>query len=841
MKNTYCLEIENLKCGHCAMKIEERLKKEPNVSNLELNFILKKLKFSMDTDMTETQVAAYMGGIADSIERGVKFKASNFNKVEHGINHHEHSHGHEHEHCHGHEHEHEYVHHHEHSQTHVHSRAIEDGHASHQTFEFNIENLNCGHCASKIEERLRKEPNVENLELNFILKKLKFEMNTDMTTPEVARQMEEIADGIEKGVRFKTDEMLKEHEGHLETAQAITNEVTKKKPINKEVLGMGISLILLIAGAVTDINLLMIVAYIIAGYDVIIQAARNCLKGRMLDENFLMTIATVAAFTIGEYPEAVAVMLFYKIGEYMQGRAVDYSTREIEKAMDIRPEFARLITEQGEKIVDPKAIRIGQIIQVRPGEKVPLDGRVIKGEGTLDTSMLTGESLLAHIGVGDEILSGSINKDGIIEVQVTEMFQDSTVSKILDLIKNASSKKSKSENFITKFARWYTPTVVGLAVLTAIVPSIITGNPQEWIYNSIIFLVVSCPCALVVSVPLGFFAGIGAASRAQILVKGSNYLEELNHIDAIVLDKTGTITKGKFGVTAVIPHHISKDELIREAAIVESGSNHPIARSIVNAYKDNVGEVNFKQYKEMSGAGILAEVEGHIILAGNDKLMKQYNIPFIPAKEIGSHIYVAKDNAYLGCIIVADEVKEDSKDAIALLKKQGIKKVVMLTGDKKAIAKDIGTKVGVDEVYSELLPADKVEKVEELLKDYHVAFVGDGINDAPVLARANIGIAMGGVGSDAAIEASDVVLMTDKLTSIGDVLQIAKRTRTIITENIVFALGIKVIVLVLGALGIANMWLAIFADVGVSLLAVINSIRILGKDVSHMFTMLKNK
>lgn len=691
-----------------------------------------------------------------------------------------------------------------------------------------IENLNCAHCAGKIEERLKKEPNVRNVELNFLLKQLKFDIDTEMTQAQVIAYIASIADSIEKGVQFIPIQ---------EEVREAKVEVSKKLTVNKEVLSIGISIVLLIAGALTEFNILIFAAYILVGYDVLLQAARNCMKGRMLDENFLMTIATIAAFTIGEYPEAVAVMLFYKIGEYMQARAVDYSTREIEKAMDIRPEFARLVGS--ENLVDPKQVRIGQIIQVRPGEKVPLDGEIVKGSGTLDTSMLTGESLLSHLEVGDSVLSGSINKDGIIDVRVTQAFKDSTVSKILDLIKNASSKKSKSENFITKFAKWYTPIVVGLAIVTAIVPSVITGNPKEWIYNSIIFLVISCPCALVVSVPLGFFAGIGAASRAQVLVKGSNYLEELNHIDAIVLDKTGTITKGQFGVSHIIPNNCSEEVLLEIAATIESGSNHPIAKSIVAAYRGKLSHIDFEDYREIGGAGIVAQANGSIILAGNDKLMKQYNVVFTKVEEIGSHIYIAKDNVYLGCIVVADEIKEDSKEAIVQLKKQGIKKIVMLTGDKKEIAEDIGAKVGIDEVEAELLPTDKVEKVEALLKDYHVAFVGDGINDAPVLARANIGIAMGGVGSDAAIEASDMVLMIDKLTSISDVLKVAKRTRNIVTQNIVFALGIKIIVLILGILGIANMWLAIFADVGVSLIAVMNSIRVLGKDVTHMFTMLK--
>lgn len=780
MKAAYCLDIENLNCAHCAGKIEERLKQEPNVTDLELNFLLKKLKFNMETQMSEEEVVEHMRAIADGIEKGVNFKLEK---------------------------------------------------DTYQSFEFEIENLNCGHCASKIEERLKQEPNVRNLELNFMLKKLRFEMDTPMSSKEVTEYMQGIADTIEKGVKFS--DITVEEQGEEKAAP-----VSKNKGHKKEIALLGSSVALLIAGAITDFNPLFFVAYLLVGYDVLIQAGRNLFKGRMLDENFLMTLATVAAIIIGQYPEAVAVMLFYKIGEYLQGCAVDYSTKEIEKAMDIRPEFARVI-RNSTQVVAPKDVRVGEIIEVRPGEKVPLDGEIIEGKGTLDTSMLTGESLPTYVEEGDAVLSGSINKDSIIKIRVTQAFKDSTVSKILDLIKNASSKKSKSEQFITKFARWYTPVVVSLAIFTAIIPSLITGNCGQWIYNSIVFLVISCPCALVVSVPLGFFAGIGAASKAQILIKGSNYLEELNHIDTIVLDKTGTITKGQFGVTKVITNGVGKEQLLEIAAIIESGSNHPIAKSVVNAYKGDITKVNFESFEEVSGAGLIAKIEGSTLLAGNDKLMKQYHIDYNPVDEIGSHIYIAKDNRYLGCIVVADEVKEDSAEAIQKLKAQGIKKVVMLTGDKKEIAENIAAKVGVDEVHSELLPSDKVEKVEEILRTNKVAFVGDGINDAPVLARANIGIAMGGVGSDAAIEASDIVLMTDKLTSISAALKIAKRTRIIVTENIVFALGIKVIVLILGLLGIANMWLAIFADVGVSLIAVMNSIRILGKDFTHMFKIMK--
>ena len=763
---------------------------------------------------------------------------------------------------------------------------------------YRIDDIDCANCANKIETKLKKEPYIKEAELNFMLKKLT--VVSDETDEEVLRsKIEELANGIEKGVKVLSSKAKVEvkqtacnccqseddgrhcheeghsqgdthshehyhgeghshehhHEHHHEEAHKHYHEHehnhiqdTKEKSrgnkdsaANKEKIERNlliIGLILFGIGIFTDSSILFIAAYICVGYDIVAIAFKNLLRGSMLDENFLMTLATLAAFVIGEYPEAVAVMVFYKIGEYMQGKAVGYSRKEIAKAMDIRPDFARVIRNGKEQVISPQDVRIGDILEVRVGEKLPLDGVIVEGTSSLDTSMLTGEAVPVFVKEGSEVLSGSINKEGIIKVKVTTSFDESTVSKILELIENATSKKSKSENFITKFARWYTPIVVGLAVFTAIIPSLITGNWQEWVYSSIIFLVISCPCAVVVSVPLGFFAGLGASAHKGVLVKGSNYLEELNTIDTVVLDKTGTITKGEFGITEIVEVNGKREDILKLAASLEKNSNHPIARSIVKAY-DNKPAYVLSDVKEVSGEGIMASLEGSLVLAGNEKLMARYNVQVNPISAIGSHIYVAQDGTYLGCIIVADQIKADSKEAIAKLKAIGIKKVVMLTGDKAEIAHKVGKEVGVDEVYAELLPQDKVAKVEELLQTSRVAFVGDGINDAPVLARADIGIAMGGVGSDAAIEASDVVLMTDELSSISEVLGIAKRTRKIVTQNIVFALGVKVIVLVLGILGIANMWLAIFADVGVSLLAVMNSIRVLGGNLGYIKTMMK--
>ncbi|PHV69881.1 cadmium-translocating P-type ATPase [Sporanaerobium hydrogeniformans] len=701
-------------------------------------------------------------------------------------------------------------------------------------YEYEILNLNCAHCANKIEEKLRGSNQFEAVTLNFMLKKLTLEVRQQVDKEELRGYIQGIVDDIERGV-----EIIYPKGKQQVALEQDDSQEHSHSPIHRELISLVASISLLLLGSVLKQDIFMIVAYGVVGYDVIWQAIKNLLKGRMLDENFLMTLATVAAFIIGEYPEAVAVMIFYKIGEYLQGRAVDYSTRQIEKAMDIRPDFARVIREKV-LTVHPKEVKREEIIEVRPGEKIPLDGIVIKGMGTLDTSMLTGESLPVQVTVGDQVLSGSINQNSLLEVRVTEVFETSTVSKILELIQSASSKKSHSEQFITKFAKWYTPLVVLGALLVAIIPSIITGDIEHWVYTSIVFLVISCPCALVVSVPLGFFGGIGAASKQGVLVKGSNYLEELNAIDTIVLDKTGTITKGSFDVTHILVKEGSEEEILRLAAQLESLSNHPIARSIVKAYgKEKLEGLKVSDYEEVSGQGLVGKVKGESLLVGNEKLMKAHNLSVMDTNELGSRVHVAKNGRYLGCIIVADQVKEDSEKAIKALKARGIKKIIMLTGDRKEFAEYIGKQVGVDKVYAGLLPQDKVRHLEKELEEGKVAFVGDGINDAPVLARADIGIAMGGVGSDAAIEAADVVLMTDSLSSIGDVLDVAKRTRRVVTQNIIFALGIKVLILLLGLIGIANMWLAVFADVGVSLLAVINSMRILGKHQGFFIEALK--
>ena len=578
---------------------------------------------------------------------------------------------------------------------------------------------------------------------------------------------------------------------------------------------------------------LFIISYIIVGGDVVKRAVKNIFKGQVFDENFLMSIATIGAFFIGEYPEGVAVMLFYQVGELFQSYAVGKSRKSIASLMDIRPDYANV--KKGDELVkvDPDEVQIGDIIVIKAGEKIPLDGKVIEGSSMIDTSALTGESVPRKVEVGSDILSGCININGVITVEVTKEFGESTVSKILDLVENASSKKSNSEQFITKFARYYTPVVVIIAVFLAIIPPLVIDGAtfSDWIYRALAFLVVSCPCALVISIPLSFFGGIGGASKKGVLVKGSNYLEALAETEIVVFDKTGTLTKGVFNVQEIHPEGVSKEELLELTAHAESYSNHPISLSLKRAYSKEIDNERILDVEEISGHGVIATVDGKKVMAGNIKLMKMMDIPYFKGELIGTIVHVAVNNKYIGYIVIADEVKEDSAQAIKELKAANIKQTVMLTGDNKSIGSKVAKELGLDKVYAELLPADKVEKLEELFsqksKKGKLAFVGDGINDAPVLARADIGIAMGGLGSDAAIEAADVVIMTDEPSKIATTMKISKKTLKIAHQNIVFAIGIKIIVLILSAFGITTMWAAIFADVGVTIIAVLNAFRAL--------------
>jgi len=580
-------------------------------------------------------------------------------------------------------------------------------------------------------------------------------------------------------------------------------------------------------------NGIYLIAYIIVGLEIVLKAIRNIFRGKVFDENFLMTIATIGAFFVGDFAEAVAVILFYQVGELFQSYAVDKSRKSITSLMDIRPDYANVKRNNEILKVDPEEVKIGEIIVIKPGEKIPLDGVIIEGNSMVDTSALTGESVPRELNIGDEILSGCINKNGLLAVEVTKEFGESTVSKILDLVENASTKKSKSENFITKFAKYYTPIVVIIAVFLAIIPPFIIPGAifSDWIYRALTFLVVSCPCALVISIPLGFFGGIGGASKVGILVKGSNYLEALADAEIVVFDKTGTLTEGVFEVQKIEAVGIQKEELLKYVAYVESNSNHPISISIGKTYGEEIDNTKIEEVEEISGHGIIAKIEGKEIIVGNNKLMEKQNIAYDKTEEIGTILYVAIDKKYSGYILIADKIKQDAKEAIKKLKGIGIKQTVMLTGDRKNVGEKVAEELNIDKVYTELLPDAKVEKVEELLKGKSLkgklAFIGDGINDAPVLALSDIGIAMGGLGSDAAIEAADIVIMTDEPSKVETAIKISKKTLRIVKQNIVLALVIKVGVLILTAFGLSNMWEAVFADVGVSIIAILNALRML--------------
>jgi Cd2+/Zn2+-exporting ATPase len=701
--------------------------------------------------------------------------------------------------------------------------------------EFILDGLDCGNCAAKIERDSNNIKGVKSAVVDFVSTKLIVEIDNQSRQNDIIDKIKEIAN------KYEPDVNVIVLEAKNKVSKEDTHEHEHNTPIKKEIIKFVIGAA--IFGVATAMKLLdtlelilYLISYAIVGGKVLLRAFNNTRRGQVFDENFLMSIATIGAFLIGEYAEGVAVMLFYQVGEIFQSIAVNRSRKSISALMDIRPDFANLKVGDELRKVDPEDVSIGEIIVVKPGEKVPLDGKVIEGYSMVDTSALTGESVPREVIVGDSILGGVINKNGLLTIEVEKEFGDSTVAKILDLVQNASSKKAPTEDFITKFARYYTPVVVFAAIALAIIPPIIIEGAtfSEWVYRALAFLVVSCPCALVVSIPLGFFGGIGGASRNGILVKGGNYLEALNNVEVVVFDKTGTLTKGVFKVTEVKPHKdISKDELMKLVAHAESYANHPIATSIVSAYVKEINKELINDYEEISGHGVKVTVEGKEVLAGNNKLMIKENIQYEQFDSIGTVIYVAVDKKYAGYIVISDEVKEDSANAIKALKAMGVKKTVMLTGDNRTVATSISKDLGLDEVHAELLPDQKVEKLEILEAQKSskgkLVFVGDGINDAPVLARADIGIAMGGVGSDAAIEAADVVIMTDEPSKIATAIKIARKTRTIVMQNIVFALGIKAILLVLIAVGIGSMWEAVFGDVGVTLLAVLNSMRALKK------------
>ena len=705
-----------------------------------------------------------------------------------------------------------------------------------------IEGLDCPNCAAKVERKINTLEGIKEATVDFLGKKIVV-LADEISENELVELIQTEVDKIEDGVKVFVPKV---QAGESSSEEEDTGKIKKKLLIGGIlfVLGIFVPKTLFIPKLAV-----FLVSYLVIGGNVLLSAFKNILNGQVFDENFLMAIATIGAFAIGEYPEGVAVMLFYQLGELLQGIAVNNSRKSIVSLMDIRPDYANIKVGEGIKKVSPEEIKVGEIIVVKPGEKVPLDGKIVKGASTFDTSALTGESLPREAKAGDDVLSGFINKNGLIEIQVAKVFSESTVSKILYLMENAGSKKSKTENFITKFARYYTPVVVITALIVAIFPPLLIQGAtfSDWIYRALIFLVVSCPCALVISIPLGFFGGIGGASRHGILIKGTNYLEVLNNLESVVMDKTGTLTKGIFKVTEVnVKNNIkindfennktelTKPLLLKYAAHIEKFSNHPIAQSIVAEYENSVSKVDenvVKDFEEISGFGIKVNINNHQFLAGNSKLMNLENITFDKKENLGTAIYLAADGKYIGNILISDEVKEDSARAIKGMKENGVKEIVMLTGDNEAIGKNIAEKLGIDKVFTELLPNEKVEKLEEIYKTKSekgkVAFVGDGINDAPVLARADLGIAMGGAGSDAAIEAADVVIMNDEPSKIVTAIKIAKKTKKIVWQNITIAFAIKIVVMALGLFGDATMWEAVFADVGVALLAVLNATRVL--------------
>ena len=744
-----------------------------------------------------------------------------------------------------------------------------------------ITGLDCANCAAKLERHLKEIQYFDQVTIDFMAQKLILQVKDERQLPEALHAVRTVIDHVEPGVtitekgkKVSNHTQAQSHEhganchcGHDHThtepcddsdgrqeKQTLLQEgkkeaaITKAKrftpEMQKSLWKIIVSAVLFAAatflpnqGALQFDALrlgIYLLAYIIVGGEIVLRAAKNIVRGQVFDENFLMSVATIGAFAVGEYPEGVMVMLLYQLGELFQDYAVHRSRRSIADLMDIKPEVAHV--QQGDRFVsvEPEEVAVGNIIQIRPGEKIPLDGLILEGTSSLNTVALTGESVPREVAPGQEVMSGCINTSGVLTVRVEKEYEDSTVAKILDLVENASSKKAETENFITRFARYYTPAVVGIAVVLALLPPVILQAPfQEWIYRALVFLVISCPCALVISIPLTFFGGLGACSRHGVLVKGSNYLEALAKLECAVFDKTGTLTKGEFSVTEVRPIEISREQLLYYAACAESVSNHPIALAIRRANSQHVSAKALQKAEEIAGYGISAMVEGHAVLAGNYRFMKREQISCQRAEETGTIIYIAVDGVFCGSIVIADEIKPDAQTMIGRLKQLGVRDIVMLTGDNQQTAEQVARQLGITKVFSQLLPGDKVHCLEKLLQQKSekrtVAFTGDGLNDAPVLARADVGIAMGGLGSDAAIEAADVVIMNDQPSKLADAIVIAKETRRIVQQNIVFILAVKAIVLLLGAVGIATMWMAVFADVGVAVLAILNAVRIMRK------------
>lgn len=699
--------------------------------------------------------------------------------------------------------------------------------------ELGLNGLNCASCAGKIEKQTQELEGVSSASLDFVNKKIKVDIDSEKNIYKIKESIVRIVNKLEPDVEVMDLSINKNnHEHHHD------NSHNNGKFEIIDLIRIILALFLFIIPPIFSFEgnqkfVTYLISYFIVGYDVIIRAIKNIANRSPFDENFLMTLATLGAFIIGEYPEGVAVMLFYQVGELFQDMAVNHSRNSIKALTNIMPDYVNLERDNEIVVANPDEVHIGDYIIIKPGEKVPLDGLVVEGESSLDTSNITGESVPRRVKVGDQIFSGAINNQGLLRVKVEKEFGESTISKILDLVENATSKKAPTEKFITKFARYYTPAVVFIALGIGLIPTLFFGaDLNEWAYRSFVFLVISCPCALVISIPLGFFGGIGAASKQGILIKGGNYLEALNDVDTLVFDKTGTITKGVFKVTNIKAYEdYTEEEILELGAYGESFSNHPIAQSILNKYRKEIQKEFVENYVEIPGKGISVNIDNANILLGNKSLLEENNITVTEENSIGTLVYIAKGYKHIGTIIVSDEIKDNIENDISILKDIGIKETIMLSGDNYHIAKKVADIVGIDRVYGNLLSQDKVQKFEEILNrnrsNKKVAFVGDGVNDAPVLARADLGIAMGGLGSDAAIEASDMVILTDEISKISTGIKIAKKTKKIVTQNIVLAIGLKLVVLALGAAGHASMWQAVFADVGVSIIAILNSIRVL--------------
>ncbi len=862
--------IAGLDCANCAAQLERQLKNVKYFDNVVIDFMAQKIILTAQDEQSLQAGLLEAQKVIDRVEPGVIItEKAKKKKISHHGEHeehcdcgHDHHHGEREEHCDcGHDHHHE-----EHD---IQVNTAVSGKGQRVYF---IDGLDCANCAAKLERHLKELAYFEDVTIDFMAQKLILQVKDLQTLPAALKEVEAVIERVEPGVTISEKQKKAkgtyhahshehgqhcgcghdhdhEHGQHQEQPfqgqQPAQPAAVKPKaaPFTTE---MKQSAMKIAAGAVlvllaNVLNLsemaqfgVYLLAYLIVGGEIVLRAVKNITRGQVFDENFLMAVATIGAFCVGEYPEGVMVMLLYQLGELFQDYAVHRSRRSIADLMDIKPEVAHV--KQGDQFisVEPDEVALGDIIQIRPGEKIPLDGVVLEGHSALDTVALTGESAPRDVGPGQQVMSGCINTSGVLLVQVEKEYEDSTVAKILDLVENASSKKAEAENFITRFARYYTPVVVAIAAILAIVPPLVLQEPfSGWIYRALTFLVISCPCALVISIPLTFFGGLGASSRHGILVKGSNYLEALAQLEIAVFDKTGTLTKGQFAVTEVHPVGISEEQLLYYAACAESISNHPIAQAVQQANQKAVAVQALQSAEEIAGHGISAVVEGRTVLAGNYRLMEREQVVCKQVEEAGTIIYLALDKKFCGWIVIADEVKSDAQEMITRLKGLGVSQIVMLTGDNQKTAEQVAGQLGITKVFSQLLPGDKVHCLEQLLQQKSqkgtISFTGDGLNDAPVLARADVGVAMGGLGSDAAIEAADVVIMNDQPSKLADAVEIARATRRIVKQNIVFILAVKLLVLILAALGLATMWMAVFADVGVAVLAILNAVRIIRK------------